>query len=128
MEHKFEPFEKVLVRDYENYDWRCNLYSHLGKDEKSPHECVWGMWKYCIPYEGNEHLLGTTDSPTPKHEYRWGDKVEVNPLGMWVRALYYKTEDDNPHKHRVVGYNGAYGNLYHHVFSDDKIRPLKEDQ
>lgn len=24
------------------------------------------FWKYCIPYEGNEHLLGTSKDPEEK--------------------------------------------------------------
>lgn len=28
-----------------------------------PFICVGFEWKYCIPYEGNERLLGTTQNP-----------------------------------------------------------------
>ncbi len=55
---EFKPFDKVLVRDLESATWRVNLFSHIGKDKE--YHCVWASWVYCIPYEGNEHLLGTT--------------------------------------------------------------------
>lgn len=55
---KFKPFEKVLVRDSKASKWRANLFSHKNIDE--PYYCVYASWNYCIPYEGNEHLLGTT--------------------------------------------------------------------
>ena len=55
---KFKPFEKVLVRDSKANKWRANLFSHKNIDE--PYYCVYASWNYCIPYEGNEHLLGTT--------------------------------------------------------------------
>lgn len=55
----FKPFDKVLVRGNENYNWRVDLFSH---SEESYAFCIGGAWKYCIPYEGNEHLLGTTNS------------------------------------------------------------------
>lgn len=53
-----KPFDKVLVRDSKSSKWRANLFSHKNIDE--PYYCVYAGWNYCIPYEGNEHLLGTT--------------------------------------------------------------------
>lgn len=53
-----KPFDKVLVRDSKASKWRANLFSHKNIDE--PYYCVYASWNYCIPYEGNEHLLGTT--------------------------------------------------------------------
>lgn len=54
--------QPVLVRDRESEAWRYNLFSHK-QDTRSNYVCVSGHWVYCIPYEGNEHLLGTTDAP-----------------------------------------------------------------
>lgn len=56
---RFKPFDKVLVRDLEIQKWRCNIYSHY-KEGPLPYACVDGEYRFCIPYEGNEHLLGTT--------------------------------------------------------------------
>ena len=53
-----KPFDKVLVRDSKASKWRANLFSHKNIDE--PYYCVYCSWNYCIPYEGNERLLGTT--------------------------------------------------------------------
>lgn len=53
-----KPFDKVLVRDSESDKWRANLFGYIGKD--GYYCCVYANWIYCIPYEGNEHLLGTT--------------------------------------------------------------------
>lgn len=55
-----KPFDKVLVRDSKSSKWRANLFSHKNIDE--PYYCVYASWNYCIPYEGNEHLLGTTEN------------------------------------------------------------------
>ena len=58
-EHKFKPFEKVLVRDSYDDVWRASFFSHIKEnDGRYVTTCV--TWKFCIPYEGNEHLLGTT--------------------------------------------------------------------
>lgn len=58
--HHFKPFDKVLVRDTNNQEWQCNFFSH--KNENSVH-CTSLSWLQCIPYEGNEHLVGTKDMP-----------------------------------------------------------------
>lgn len=62
-EHEFEPFEKVLVRDGETDKWDVDLYGSKEKVGRYNYVCVGGLSRYCIPYEGNEHLLGTTDNP-----------------------------------------------------------------
>lgn len=56
--HQFKPFDKVLVRDIDENEWECSLFSHI--DEEGYYVCVGSWWMQCIPYEGNEHLLGTT--------------------------------------------------------------------
>ena len=53
-----KPFDKVLVRDSTSDKWRANLFGYIGKD--GYYCCVYANWIYCIPYEGNENLLGTT--------------------------------------------------------------------
>nr|DAI53830.1 MAG TPA: hypothetical protein [Caudoviricetes sp.] len=55
---KVKPFDRVLVRDSKSDNWRANLFSYIGKD--GYYHCVYANWAYCIPYEGNESLLGTT--------------------------------------------------------------------
>lgn len=60
--HQFKPFDKVLVRDDDDTTWRCDFFSHLG-DKEGVFICLTTWWHQCIPYEGNEHLLGTTNNP-----------------------------------------------------------------
>lgn len=57
---ELKPFDKVLVRDSKSDKWRANLFGYIDKDEY--YHCVYANWVYCIPYEGNEHLLGTTNN------------------------------------------------------------------
>lgn len=52
----------VLVRDDKWKKWCYALYSH--HDNEDSYQFVTAgdrPFKQCIPYEGNEHLLGTTD-------------------------------------------------------------------
>lgn len=60
---QFKSFEKVLVRDSESDKWRCAFYSHF-EPKGIYHYCTTGwMYAMCIPFEGNEHLVGTTKNP-----------------------------------------------------------------
>lgn len=60
----FKPFDKVLVRYNEDSVWRCELFSHYNTfNKRYPYVCLSGVYKYCIHYEGNQHLLGTDKSP-----------------------------------------------------------------
>lgn len=58
---ELKPFDNVLVRHQKTEEWRANIFSHTDKtDEYLDYVCVNGRWEFCIPYEGNESLLGTT--------------------------------------------------------------------
>lgn len=61
---EFKPFDKVLVRDIDDGEWWCDIFCRYDVDD-SPcrFQCLVSCWKQCIPYEGNEHLLGTTEEP-----------------------------------------------------------------
>lgn len=61
---KFQPFQKVLVKDSDEgmfSVWHCDLFSHISKEGK--YFTTSGAWDECIPFEGNEHLIGTKDDP-----------------------------------------------------------------
>lgn len=55
---ELKPFDKVLVRDSKSDYWRANLFGYI--DKNGYFRCVYTNWAYCIPYAGNEQLLGTT--------------------------------------------------------------------
>lgn len=58
-----KPFEsRVLVRDYDDDKWHPGIWGFYDKDaENYPYKLIGDIASYCIPYEGNEHLLGKTD-------------------------------------------------------------------
>lgn len=58
-ELQFKPFEKVLVRDSYNDMWRASFFSHITEDD-GRYVTTCCTWKFCIPYIGNESLVGTT--------------------------------------------------------------------
>lgn len=61
-EYQFKPFEKVLVRNGELAKWRCSLYSHFDQEGIYHHTTISGIYSMCIPFKGNEHLVGTADN------------------------------------------------------------------
>ena len=62
-ESQFKSFDKVLVRDSDDEEWSAALFSHMTNLE-SPYACVGNLFVcQCIPYEGNQELVGTTKTP-----------------------------------------------------------------
>lgn len=57
----------VLVRDDESNDWRYVQFSHTRKMPSFRFVAGAFAWQQCIPFEGNEHLLGTTDMPSEEY-------------------------------------------------------------
>ena len=92
MEKKFKPFERVITR-FRDKNWMCDLYSHY--NAKINRHVTFGFCYLaddCIlPYEGNEHLVGTTDSSD--------EEVRLEE-GEWVA---YYDEDDKEFKHWKIG-------------------------
>lgn len=53
----FKVYERVLGRDREDQEWSIDLFVMMG-EEPYKYECFRGSYKCCIPYAGNEHLVG----------------------------------------------------------------------
>ena len=60
--YHFEPFEKVLVRDFDEEVWNCSFFStYTTIESERLYCCIHRIWNQCIPYnEETKHLLGTT--------------------------------------------------------------------
>lgn len=64
MEKKFKSFDKILVRDQEEV-WQPDLYGFWDKC-RDRHQTMMNnsiVDEDILPFEGNEHLVGTTDEP-----------------------------------------------------------------
>jgi hypothetical protein len=57
----FEPFMKVLVRSDNSDVWECDFFSLYNPKCSNRFHCIGAWYNICIPYIGNEHLLGTTE-------------------------------------------------------------------
>lgn len=66
----FKPFDKVLVRCSNDEEWMIEFYCeydtlvHTSPHRDYPFMGICDSYSQCIPFEGNEHLLGTTDMPS----------------------------------------------------------------
>lgn len=84
--------DTVLVRDGKNTTWSYCHFSHKKDDSYFPYCTSFTDSMYCIPYKGNEDLVGTTnDFIVPKsiiytekqkqwikkHNIKVGDKVRI---------------------------------------------------
>ena len=58
-----KPFDKVLVRTFQQEQWRADFFSHYIKKADFPYNTVSKSgYYYCIPYnDETKHLLGTTN-------------------------------------------------------------------
>ena len=95
---RFEPDQLVLVKYAGNKIWRLKRYSFC--DKGGLHETQDGAtWDdhHILPYAGNEHLLGTTDSPTPKWIPKPGELVAVrdSETEEWKARVFLRRDSDN---------------------------------
>lgn len=125
MKHNFKPFDRVLVRDADDDTWCIQFYSHPYEDF---HACLNGVYAQCIPYQGNERLLGTTDSPEPELEK--GDAALVWDEGDSIKMIkVYSHYDGELHKHvafnvLLKGRAKTEGYMWDHA---EKFIPAMED-
>lgn len=63
---EFKPFDKVLVRNTDTEEWFPGFFEKFDSTWKHPYHIMNRRsmtdfaFKQCIPYDGNEHLLGIT--------------------------------------------------------------------
>lgn len=102
--YDFKPFDKVLMRDSEHEIWEPTLFSGKVGDAFKDTSLI--VYKYCIPYEGNEHLAGTYDAPD--QEFREGELVAFSDdKKVWYIGFFSKKLREG--KLRYVGYRASDG-------------------
>ena len=53
----FKTYDKVLVRNRKQ-SWKIDLFSHYEQFGSFHYRTLGGYYEYCIPFDGNEHLVG----------------------------------------------------------------------
>ena len=69
-----KPFDKVLVRSENIFNWNCSLFSNIDDfSSKYPFSCLSMCYRFCIPYnDETKHLVGTKDEAPDFYKY-WED-------------------------------------------------------
>ena len=69
-----KPFDKVLVRSENIFNWNCSLFSNIDDfSSKYPFSCLSTCYRFCIPYnDDTKHLVGTTEEAPDFYKY-WED-------------------------------------------------------
>ena len=60
---QFKPFDKVLVRNDVNSIWQPSIFTYQLGESYYTVNCYPYKKEHIIPYEDNEHLVGTTNNP-----------------------------------------------------------------
>ena len=66
-----KPFDKVLVRSENIFNWNCSLFSNIDDfSSKYPFSCLSMCYRFCIPYnDETKHLVGTKDEAPDFYRY-----------------------------------------------------------
>ena len=68
-----QPFDRVLVRNFKVYKWKCEHFSYFNERNDYSYICSSGSYAYCVPYnDETKHLLGTEDEAPEYYRY-WDD-------------------------------------------------------
>ena len=69
-----KPFDKVLVRSENIFNWNCSLFSNIDDfSSKYPFSCLSMCYRFCIPYnDETKHLVGTKEEAPEYYRY-WED-------------------------------------------------------
>ena len=72
---KFDPntlksFDRVLVRNFKAYKWKCEHFSYFNEGNDYPCMCCSNSYAFCIPYnDDTKHLVGTSDEAPEYYRY-----------------------------------------------------------
>lgn len=140
MEKKFEfhPYDRVLVRDSVEGYWRARFFDkqRSPSDEYSYTTTDCGIHKYCIPYEGNERLHGTSDPYIPPYEPKdgdfifFGDKRKIWGVGIFKEILGNQMLriEERGHRDYVTFFNHSGEVIYNGICGNDNIRQATEEE
>ena len=65
-----QPFDRVLVRNFKAYKWKCEHFSYFKENDDYPYMCCSNSYAFCIPYnDDTKHLIGTSDEAPEYYRY-----------------------------------------------------------
>ena len=71
-----KPFDRVLVRNFKAYKWKCEHFSYFNEGNDYPCKCTSNSYSFCVPYnDETKYLVGTSDE-APKYYRYWEDNYK----------------------------------------------------
>ena len=68
--YTFKSFDRVLVRNFKVYKWKCEHFSYLKENDDYPCMCSSNSYAFCIPYnDETKHLVGTSNEAPEYYRY-----------------------------------------------------------
>ena len=65
-----KPFDRVLVRNFKAYKWKCEHFSYFNEGNDYPCMCCSNSYVFCVPYnDETKHLVGTSDEAPEYYRY-----------------------------------------------------------
>ena len=65
-----KPFDRVLVRNFKAYKWKCEHFSYFKENDDYPCMCCSNSYAFCVPYnDDTKHLVGTSDEAPEYYRY-----------------------------------------------------------
>ena len=65
-----QPFDRVLVRNFKAYKWKCEHFSYFKENDDYPCMCYSNSYAFCVPYnDDTKHLVGTNDEAPEYYRY-----------------------------------------------------------
>ena len=68
-----KPFDRVLVRNFKAYKWKCEHFSYFNEGNDYPCMCSSNSYAFCVPYNDETKYLVGTSYEAPEY-YRWWDE------------------------------------------------------
>lgn len=116
-EDQFKPFDKILVRNNDKDVWVPRLFSNRCGEYYIT--CMGSSWLQCIPYEGNEHIVGTSDepvcagscvssAPSVDSQNETNKQKQADPLANWNDSCIYPVWKDETKPHTLDNLEGIH--------------------
>lgn len=91
----FKPFDKVLVRYDDQHVWQIDFFSHYVRGVECPYKCLTRDFNQCIPYDGNEHLIDTSDDPEKSNLNKNTPTPKITAKSIVEQAKVWAKSDRN---------------------------------
>ena len=66
-----KPFDRVLVRNFKAYKWKCEHFSYFNEGNDYPCICSSNSYAFCVPYNDETKYLVGISNEAPEYYRYW---------------------------------------------------------